>query len=98
MNMPAFEIHGRVWKLGSLLLFIHLTARSLPKADETLSCEIAGINPDFIPDYSNVARFVHQDFWRPMHLMANGDIALGVRLADGNCAVRWIPYTIWIRR
>lgn len=30
-----------------------------------------------------------------MHLMANGDIAPQiVRLADGNCAVRWIPCTV----
>lgn len=70
--------------------------KEFTKADENAVLrEIAGINPDFIPDYSPSVTAVHQGFLASMHLMANGDIAPQiVRLADGNCAVRWIPCTV----
>lgn len=70
--------------------------KEFTKADENAVLrEIAGINPDFIPDYSPSVTAVHQGFLASMHLMANGDIAPQiVRLADGNCAVRWIPCTL----
>lgn len=67
-----------------------------PETDENeVLREIAGINPDFIPDYSPSVAALHQGFLASMHLMANGDIAPQVvRLADGNCAVRWTPCTV----
>ena len=67
-----------------------LDGKEFTEADENAVLrEIAGINPDFIPDYSPSVAALHQGFLASMHLMANGDIAPQiVRLADGTYAVR----------
>lgn len=61
-------------------------------SDNDLLAGVAGINPDFLPDYSPSTIALYQGILTAVHLMANGDIEPQiVKLENKLFAVRWLP-------
>lgn len=61
-------------------------------SDNDLLAGVAGINPDFLPDYSPSTIALYQGILTAVHLMANGDIEPQiVKLENKLFAIRWIP-------